>query len=84
MAALAAALSPLRELASDDIPNFDQFLQKHYKEMTAASAREALEQDAGAWGLGSVVGEAPGEAGQDGPRQARSGTVGRLGRAAFC
>ena len=33
-AALAAALSPLRELGSDDVPTVAQLLQKHYKEMT--------------------------------------------------
>ena len=44
MAALAAALSPLRELTSDDIPNFDDFLQKHYKEMTPAEMEQALER----------------------------------------
>ena len=32
--ALAAAISPLRDLQSDDIPTIDEFLQKHYKEMT--------------------------------------------------
>ncbi|MBN1852658.1 MAG: 4Fe-4S dicluster domain-containing protein [Pirellulales bacterium] len=32
--ALAAALAPLRHFASDDIPTIDEFLQKHYKEMT--------------------------------------------------
>ncbi len=44
MAALAAALSPLRELASEDIPNLDQFLQKHYKEMTPEEMERALER----------------------------------------
>ena len=44
MAALAAALSPLRELASDDIPSFDGFLQKHYKEMTPEEMEQALER----------------------------------------
>ena len=44
MAALAAALSPLRELAAADVPNLDDFLQKHYKEMTAAEMEVALER----------------------------------------
>lgn len=44
MAALAAALSPLRELASDEIPSFDEFLQKHYKEMTPEEMEQALER----------------------------------------
>lgn len=34
--AVAAALSPLRHLTSDDIPSIEEFLQKHYKEMTDA------------------------------------------------
>lgn len=34
--AVAAALSPLRHLTSDDIPTIEEFLQKHYKEMTDA------------------------------------------------
>jgi len=32
--AVAAALSPLRHLTSDDIPTIEEFFQKHYKEMT--------------------------------------------------
>ena len=32
--AVAAALSPLRHLTAEDIPDLQQFLQKHYKEMT--------------------------------------------------
>jgi molybdopterin-containing oxidoreductase family iron-sulfur binding subunit len=42
MAAIAAALSPLRELDSTDAPSLDQFLQKHYKEMTKEEMEEAL------------------------------------------
>jgi Fe-S-cluster-containing dehydrogenase component len=42
MAALAAALSPLRELATQDIPDLAQFFQKHYKEMTPAEMEQAL------------------------------------------
>lgn len=33
-AALLAALSPLRHLSSSDWPSVEEFLQKHYKEMT--------------------------------------------------
>lgn len=33
-AALLAALSPLRHLNSNDLPSVEEFLQKHYKEMT--------------------------------------------------
>ncbi|MGD9688243.1 MAG: 4Fe-4S dicluster domain-containing protein [Phycisphaerales bacterium] len=44
MAALAAALAPLRELASDEIVSLDQFLQKHYKEMTPQEMERALER----------------------------------------
>ena len=32
--AVAAALSPLRNLDPDDIPTLEEFLQAHYKEMT--------------------------------------------------
>lgn len=32
--AVAAALSPLRHLTSDDLPTIEEFFQKHYKEMT--------------------------------------------------
>lgn len=42
MAALAAALSPLRELALDELPNLEQLLQKHYKEMTPAEMEATL------------------------------------------
>jgi Fe-S-cluster-containing dehydrogenase component len=44
LAALAAALSPLRELAAVDVPDIDGFLQKHYKEMSPAEMEEALER----------------------------------------
>jgi len=44
VAALAAALSPLRELKSDDLPTLDEFLQKHYKEMNAQEMEKALER----------------------------------------
>lgn len=44
MAALAAALSPLREYPPDEIPNLEQFLQKHYKEMTPQEMEQALER----------------------------------------
>ncbi|MEK6701953.1 MAG: 4Fe-4S dicluster domain-containing protein [Planctomycetota bacterium] len=44
MAALAAALSPLRQLERDEIPDLAQFLQKHYKEMTPTEMEAALER----------------------------------------
>jgi molybdopterin-containing oxidoreductase family iron-sulfur binding subunit len=40
--AVAAALSPLRELKPGDIPSLEQFLQKHYKEMTADEKHAAI------------------------------------------
>jgi len=42
VSALAAALSPLRELSADDLPTLEQFLQKHYKEMTPAEKEAVL------------------------------------------
>lgn len=44
MAALAAALAPLRELPSDERFDLEAFLQKHYKEMTPAELERALER----------------------------------------
>jgi len=44
VAALAAALSPLRHLGSDDVPTLEQFLQKHYKEMTPEDKQAALDR----------------------------------------
>ena len=40
--AVAAALSPLRHLTSDDIPSIEEFLQKHYKEMTDADKEQVF------------------------------------------
>ncbi len=40
--AVAAAVSPLRHLAGDSLPSFDEFFQKHYKEMTAADKDRVL------------------------------------------
>jgi molybdopterin-containing oxidoreductase family iron-sulfur binding subunit len=34
VSAVAAAMSPLRDLKQGDLPTLDEFLQKHYKEMT--------------------------------------------------
>ena len=34
LSAVAGAVSPLRHLDPDDLPSLEQFLQKHYKEMT--------------------------------------------------
>lgn len=42
--ALAAALSPLRKLKSDDIPSLEAFLQKHYKEMTSEEKDQAIKR----------------------------------------
>jgi Fe-S-cluster-containing dehydrogenase component len=44
LAALAAALSPLKDLTADDLPSLGQFMQKHYKEMTPAEMEQALER----------------------------------------
>ncbi len=40
--ALAAAVSPLRRLGTDDIPSLEEFLQKHYKELTPEEKRSVL------------------------------------------
>jgi len=42
MAAFVAALRPLAEFSSGDIPSMDEFLQKHYKEMSAEDMEQAL------------------------------------------
>ena len=42
LSALTAAMSPLRHLRSDDVPSVEQFLQKHYKEMSAADKERVL------------------------------------------
>ncbi|HRQ73916.1 MAG TPA: 4Fe-4S dicluster domain-containing protein [Phycisphaerales bacterium] len=44
LTAIAAALSPLRELEREDAPSLEQFLQKHYKEMTPEDMERALER----------------------------------------
>ncbi len=44
LAAFAAALSPLRNLKAEDIASPEQFLQKHYKEMTPEEMEAALER----------------------------------------
>lgn len=41
-AAVAAAVSPLRELPGDDLPTFERFFQSHYKEMTPAEKEAVL------------------------------------------
>ncbi len=43
-AALAAALSPLRDLEGDDVPSVEEFLQKHYKEMTPEELQAVLDR----------------------------------------
>ena len=42
--ALAAAISPLRHLDLRDVPSVAEFLQKHYKEMTAAEKEQVLQR----------------------------------------
>ena len=44
LAALTAAMSPLRHLKPDDLPTAEEFLQKHYKEMTAEEKKAVLER----------------------------------------
>jgi Fe-S-cluster-containing dehydrogenase component len=44
LAAFAAALSPLRNLDPDNLSSLDQFLQKHYKEMTPQEMEQALQR----------------------------------------
>jgi Fe-S-cluster-containing dehydrogenase component len=41
-AALAAALSPLRKLSPDEMPTLEEFLQKHYKELSADEKKAVL------------------------------------------
>jgi molybdopterin-containing oxidoreductase family iron-sulfur binding subunit len=43
-AAVAAAVSPLRRLASGDVPTIEALLQKHYKEMTPEERRTVLDR----------------------------------------
>ncbi|HPD29700.1 MAG TPA: 4Fe-4S dicluster domain-containing protein [Phycisphaerae bacterium] len=43
-AAVAAALSPLRNISPDHIPTLEQLLQKHYKEMTPEEMKAVLER----------------------------------------
>ncbi|MFZ4573644.1 MAG: twin-arginine translocation signal domain-containing protein, partial [Phycisphaerales bacterium] len=44
LAALAAALNPLKELKLEEEFSIDKFLQKHYKEMTPDDMKHALER----------------------------------------
>lgn len=44
VAGVAAALAPLRELDGADLPTLEQFLQKHYKEMTPEDKTRVLER----------------------------------------
>ncbi|HEX6883220.1 MAG TPA: 4Fe-4S dicluster domain-containing protein [Planctomycetota bacterium] len=44
MSAAVAALAPLREIDSEDLPSIEGFLQKHYKEMSPAEMQAALER----------------------------------------
>jgi len=43
-AAAAAALSPLRHIKPGDLPSREEFFQKHYKEMTDADKKDALDR----------------------------------------
>ena len=43
-AALAAALSPLRDMEGGDVPSVEEFFQKHYKEMTPEELRAVLDR----------------------------------------
>jgi len=43
-AAVAAALSPLRNIPRTDLPSLEQFLQKHYKEMSPQEMRQVLDR----------------------------------------
>jgi len=40
---VAAALSPLKDLPSGDLPDWQRFFQKHYKEITPAEMQAALQ-----------------------------------------
>jgi len=42
--ALAAALSPLRDLTGDDVPSVEQFWQRHYKEMSPEEMQTVLDR----------------------------------------
>ncbi len=42
LSALAAAMAPLRHLKPGDLPSVEEFLQKHYKEMSAEDKERAL------------------------------------------
>ncbi|MFG0284701.1 MAG: 4Fe-4S dicluster domain-containing protein [Phycisphaerales bacterium JB039] len=44
LTALVAALQPLRNLPPDALPSLDDFLQKHYKEMSPEEIETALER----------------------------------------
>jgi len=44
MSAAVAALSPLKELDSSDVPSLDEFLQKHYLELGPGEMQAALER----------------------------------------
>ncbi len=42
LSAVGAALSPLRHLNPDELPTVEEFLQKHYKEMTPEDKQQVL------------------------------------------
>jgi len=44
LAAFTAALKPLADLKPEDLPSVDEFLQKHYKEMSSDEMSQALKR----------------------------------------
>ncbi len=44
VSAVAAALSPLKDMDPDDLPTIEKFLQKHYKEMSPEDLEETLQR----------------------------------------
>ncbi|MGA1236593.1 MAG: 4Fe-4S dicluster domain-containing protein [Limisphaerales bacterium] len=60
LSALAAAMAPLRHLTDDDLPSVEEFLQKHYKEMTPEDKERVLsriqEQVKTRYGVTATVG----------------------------
>ena len=42
--AVAAAVSPLRNLDPDDLPTLQEFFQKHYREMTPADKKRVFDR----------------------------------------
>jgi len=63
VSALAAAMSPLRHLSADDLPSLEEFLQKHYKEMTPEDKERTLarirDQVQRRFGVAAKIGDPP-------------------------